>query len=98
IRRIIDDTFVGGGDSTTMRGQVRWEPSDRLEFNLTGDIIRTSDNGQPRLALNFSPTDLYPALLYGLRIPGDPPPNPASVAAIRAHAPAWVSPSGYTDG
>mgnify|MGYP006173872295 CR=1 FL=1 len=73
--------FVGGGDSTTLRGQLRWNPSDRLEVGLSADLIRTSDNGQPSLSTNFSPTDLYPAALYGVSIPGDPPPSPAAPKA-----------------
>jgi len=97
IHRIIDNTYVGGGKSTTMRGQLRWEPTDRLTVNLSGDMIRTSDNGQPTVSVNFSPTDLYPAALYGVAIPGDPPPSPAAYNSLRAIAPASVSPSGYTD-
>ena len=97
IHRIIDDEKVGGGDSTTFRGQLRWQATDRLEINLTGDLIRTSDNGQPTLAVNFSPTDLYPAQLYGVSIPGDPPPNPAIYNSLRNIAPLSVSPSGYTN-
>ncbi|MCW3837011.1 TonB-dependent receptor [Sphingomonas canadensis] len=97
VHRIIDDTYVGGGDSTTMRGQLRWEPAAGLEINLTGDLIRTSDNGQPTLSVNFSPTDLYPAQLYGVAIPGDPAPNPAIYNSMRALAPLSVSPSGYTN-
>lgn len=97
VHRIIDNTFVGGGDSTTVRGQLRWQPSSRLDINLTGDLIRTSDNGQPTLAVNFSPTDLYPAALYGVTIPGDPPVNPAIFNSLRALAPLSVSPSGYTN-
>ncbi len=97
IHRIIDDTYVGGGDSTTMRGQLLWRPTPRLRVNLAADIIRTSDNGQPSLATDFSPTDLYPSHLYGIQVPGDPPPNPASVASVRATAPLSVSPSGYTN-
>ena len=97
VHRVIDDTYVGGGDSTTMRGQLRWNPTDRLEVGLSADLIRTSDNGQPSLSTNFSPTDLYPAALYGVSIPGDPPPSPAAYNSLRATAPASVSPSGYTN-
>lgn len=97
IHRIIDDTYVGGGDSTTMRGQLKWDPTSRLQFGLSADLIRTSDNGQPTLATDFSPTDLYPAALYAVRIPGDPPVNLAAVNSLRATAPLSVSPSGYTD-
>lgn len=97
VHRIIDDTWVGGGDSTTLRGQISWKPSSRLEVNLSGDVIRTSDNGQPTLATNFSPTDLYPAALYAVSIPGDPPPSAAAYNSLRATAPFSVSPSGYTN-
>lgn len=97
IHRIIDDTYVGGGDSTTMRGQVSWKPTSRLDIGVSADLIRTSDNGQPSLSVDFSPTDLYPAALYGVSIPGDPPPNPAAYNSLRAIAPPSVSPSGYTN-
>ncbi|GGZ88469.1 TonB-dependent receptor [Novosphingobium arvoryzae] len=97
VRRIIDNSYVGGGDSTTMRGQLRWNPTSRLEVGLSADLIRTSDNGQPSLSTNFSPTDLYPAALYGVSIPGDPPPSPAAYNSLRATAPLSVSPSGYTN-
>lgn len=97
IHRIIDDTYVGGGDSTTMRGQVSWKPTNRLDIGVSADLIRTSDNGQPSLSVNFSPTDLYPAALYGVSIPGDPPPSPAAYNSLRAIAPLSVSPSGYTN-
>ena len=97
IHRVIDDSWVGGGDSTTMRGQIQWQPTDRLRVNLTGDLIRTSDNGQPSVSVDFSPTDLYPSQLYGIRQPGDPAPNPAAYLSMRAMAPASVSPSGYTN-
>ncbi len=88
IRKIIDGTKVGGGDSTTMRGQVSWKPTNRLEVNVSADLIRSSDNGQPSLSTNFSPTDLYPAALYG---------NTAAALSVRATAPASVSRSGYTN-
>jgi iron complex outermembrane receptor protein len=97
IHRIIDDEYVGGGDSTTLRAQIRWQPTSRLEVNLTGDLIRTLDNGQPTLAVGFSPTDLYPTQLYGVAYPGDPAPSPAIYNSLRATAPASVSPSGYTN-
>lgn len=97
IHRIIDDTKVGGGDSTTLRGQLRWQPSSRLEIGLTADLIRTSDNGQPTVAVNFSPNDLYTAALYGVSIPGDPPPSPTAYNSMRNLAPASVSVSGYTN-
>lgn len=97
VHRIIDNTYVGGGDSTTLRGQLSWKPSSRLEVGLSADLIRTSDNGQPSLSVNFSPTDLYPAALYGVSIPGDPPPSPAAYNSLRATAPLSVSPSGYTN-
>ena len=97
IHRIVDDTDVGGGDSTTLRGQLRWKPTSRLEVNVSGDLIRTSDNGQPTVSVNFSPTDLYPAALYGVAIPGDPPVNPTIYNSLRALAPLSVSPSGYTN-
>jgi iron complex outermembrane receptor protein len=97
VHRIIDNTYVGGGDSTTMRGQLSWKPTTRLDVKLSGDLIRTSDNGQPTLATNFSPTDLYPAALYNVVIPGDPPPSAAVFNSVRALAPASVSPSGYTN-
>ena len=97
IHRIIDDTSVGGGDSTTLRGQLRWQPADRLEVNLTADYIRTSDNGQPTVAVNFSPNDLYTAALYNVAVPGDPPVSPAAYNGMRKLAPASVSVSGYTN-
>lgn len=97
IHRIIDNTKVGGGDSTTLRGQLRWQPTSRLDIGLSGDLIRTSDNGQPSTSTNFSATDLYPAALYGVAIPGDPPPSPAAYNSLRAVAPLSVSPSGYTN-
>jgi iron complex outermembrane recepter protein len=97
IHRIVDDEYMGGGDSTTLRGQLRWKPTSRLTVDLSGDFIKTSDNGQPTLAVNFSPTDLYPAALYGVSIPGDPPPSPAVFNSLRATAPLSVSPSGYTN-
>ena len=97
VHRIIDDTYVGGGDSTTMRGQLNWKPSSRLQVGISADLIRTSDNGQPTLATDFSPTDLYPAALYGVSIPGDPPVSPAIFNSLRATAPLSVSPSGYTN-
>lgn len=97
IHKIIDDTYVGGGDSTTMRGQVTWKPTNRLEIGISGDLIRTKDNGQPSVSVDFSATDLYPAALYGVSIPGDPPPNPTAYNSLRATAPASVSPSGYTN-
>ncbi len=97
VHRIIDDTYVGGGDSTTLRGQLSWKPTSRLEVGLSADLIRTSDNGQPSLSVNFSPTDLYPAALYGVSIPGDPAPSAAIYNSVRATAPLSVSPSGYTN-
>ena len=97
IHRIIDNTYEGTGQSTTMRGQLRWRPTSRLEVNLTGDLIRTSDNGQPTVSVNFSPTDLYPSALYGVAVPGDPPLSPAAINSMRSLAPASVSPSGYTN-
>ena len=97
IHRIIDDTDVGGGKSTTLRGQLSFKPASGLEIGLSGDYIQTSDNGQPTLAVNFSPTDLYPAALYGVAIPGDPPVSPAIFNSLRATAPLSVSPSGYTN-
>lgn len=97
IHRIIDNTYVGGGDSTTLRGQVSWKPTSRFEVNVSGDLIRTSDNGQPTLSVNFSPTDLYPSALYGVTVPGDPPVNPTIYNSLRALAPLSVSPSGYTN-
>ncbi|MCW1400903.1 TonB-dependent receptor [Novosphingobium sp. MW5] len=97
IHRIIDDTYVGGGDSTTLRGQLRWQPTDRLDIGISGDYIRTSDNGQPSTSTNFSPTDLYPAALYGVTIAGDPAPSPTAYNSMRALAPLSVSPSGYTN-
>lgn len=97
VHRIIDDTYVGGGDSTTMRGQVSWKPTNRLAVNVSADLIRTSDNGQPTLATNFSATDLYPAALYGVSIPGDPPPSATAYNSMLGLAPLSVSPSGYTN-
>lgn len=97
IHRVIDDTNVGGGNSTTLRGQLRWKPTDRLKVNLTADLIRTSDNGQPTIAFGFSPNDLYTAALYGVAIPGDPPASPAAYNSMRALVPASVSISGYTN-
>ncbi|MDE2619788.1 MAG: TonB-dependent receptor [Sphingomonadales bacterium] len=97
IHRIVDDSWVGGGDSTTMRGQLRWQPTSRLDIGISADLIRTSDNGQPSTSTNFSATDLYPSALYGLAGPGDPPPSAAAYNSLRATAPASVSPSGYTN-
>jgi iron complex outermembrane receptor protein len=97
VHRIIDNSYVGGGDSTTLRGQIGWKPNSRLEVNVSGDLIRTSDNGQPTLATNFSATDLYPAALYGVSIPGDPPPSATAYNSMRGLAPLSVSPSGYTN-
>ncbi len=95
VHRIIDDSYVGGGDSTTMRGQVSWKPTDRLEVNVSADLIRTSDNGQPTLATEFSASDLYPAALYKVAVAGDPPFSSSAVDSLRATAPASVSRSGY---
>lgn len=97
IHRIIDDTYVGGEDSTTIRGQLRWQPTSRLDIGISGDLIRTSDNGQPSTSTNFSATDLYPSALYGVSVVGDPPPSPTVYNSLRAIAPASVSPSGYTN-
>lgn len=95
VHRIIDDTYVGGGDSTTMRGQISWKPTSRLEVNVSADLIRTSDNGQPTLATEFSASDLYPAALYKVAVAGDPPFSNSAVDSLRATAPSWVSRSGY---
>lgn len=97
ITRVIDGEKTGAESSTTMRAQLRWQPTDRLDINLSADLIRTSDNGQPTVIGAYSTTDLYPTQLYGVVVPGDPPINPAVVASIRATAPANVSPSGYTN-
>ena len=97
IHRVIDNTNVGGGNSTTLRGQLRWQPTERLEMNLTADLIRTSDNGQPTVAFGFSPNDLYTAALYGVAVAGDPPASPAAYNSMRNLAPASVSISGYTN-
>jgi iron complex outermembrane receptor protein len=97
IHRVIDDTNVGGGESTTLRGQLRWQPTDRLDINLSGDLIRTSDNGQPTVSYGFSPNDLYTAALYNVAVAGDPPISAAAYNSMRALAPASVSPSGYTN-
>ncbi len=97
IHRISDNSTVGDENSTTMRGQLRWQPSDRLDIGLSADLIRTSDNGQPSISTNFSATDLYPSQLYGVAVAGDPPPSPAAYNSLRATAPLSVSPSGYTN-
>lgn len=90
VKRVIDGDRVGDENSTTMRAQLRWRPTDRLDINLSVDNVRTHDDGTPTVIPAYSVGDLYPAALYR---------NPVSAAAasLRRLAPLSVSPSGYTN-
>ncbi|MCC6480994.1 MAG: TonB-dependent receptor, partial [Sphingomonadaceae bacterium] len=64
IHRIITDDYTGDEDSKVGRLQLRWKPVERLDINLTGDWIRSEDDGGATIANDFSPTDLYPSNVY----------------------------------
>lgn len=64
VHRIINDDYAGDENTNVGRLQLRWQPIDRLDINLTADWIRTSDDGGATIANDFSPTDLYPANAY----------------------------------
>lgn len=95
IERVSDGRSVGDTDSETLRLQLRAQPNDDLDINFTIDSISTRDNGAPTIIGEYSPTDLYPAALYGARVPGGPPVNIAAVNSMRALMPASASPSNY---
>ncbi len=95
IDRVVDGGRVGDAESDTIRLQLRAQPNDRLDINFTADSINTRDNGPPTIIGEFSPTDLYPAALYGARVTGGPAVNIAAVNSMRALAPASASPSNY---
>lgn len=65
IHRVNTDDYSGDEDSTVGRLQLRWKPTDRLDINITGDYIRSQDDGTATVANDFSATDLYPTALYG---------------------------------
>jgi len=98
VTRIIDGEKLGEKNSSVMRGQLRWQPTDRLDIELSADTIRTHDNGSATVISRYVPTDLYPTALYCLQ--AGPTCSATSVtrgAQARALAPASASPSGYTD-
>lgn len=101
ITRLIDGDKAGDQDSKAMRLQLRWQPTDRLDINISGDKIITKNDGSATIAGDFSMTDLYPDRLYcvaaGGSAPGNPPCNPTTAAQAQALVSPEVSVSGYTD-
>lgn len=95
IRRVADGDMVGDTDSTTIRGQFRWRPNDKLDVNFAADWVQTHDDGGATIANEFSATDLYSAALYGMQSVGGPPVNLAITNSARALSPLSVSQSNY---
>lgn len=95
VDRIIDGGATGDSHSETFRLQLRAQPTDRIDINLSVDSIRTEDSGAPTVIGEFSATDLFTAALYGAQSVGGPPVSIAAVNSMRALAPASVSPSNY---
>ena len=81
VTRIIDGDKVGDEDSTSIRMQLRWQPTERLDINLTADTIRTHDDGSATVVGTYVPGDLYPATLYCLT------PSPACSATSISQCP-----------
>ncbi len=79
VHRIIDNTYAGSMDNTSMRAQLRWKPTDRLDINLSADTVKTRDNGTATVTRNWSPTDQYVGTVYA---------NNATGASLRQ----WVNP------
>lgn len=63
MRRLNDGDKMGAEDVDFVRGQIRWQPSDRLDINLALDSITTEDNGFARDIVLIDPTDLLPTRL-----------------------------------
>lgn len=59
VHRIVDNTYTGAENSKVGRLQVRWQPTSRLDINLSGDWIRSTDNGSATITRDFSVTDQY---------------------------------------
>ncbi|MGE0115843.1 MAG: TonB-dependent receptor [Steroidobacteraceae bacterium] len=84
IYRLVDGNSTGAENVTAARGQLRWQPTDRLDINLSADTVKTFDNGTATTIGGYVPTDLYPATLYNLA-------GPPTAAALRAATPASVT-------
>ena len=98
VTRIIDGDRLGDRNSTVMRVQARWQPTPRLDIELSADTIRTHDDGSPTVIARYEPTDLYPTALYCVAVsPTCSASNVTRGAQARALAPAGASPSGYTN-
>jgi iron complex outermembrane recepter protein len=84
IHRVVDGLRTGDENSQVARAQLRWQASDKLDFLLAADRIRTHDHGNGTTIGGYSPTDLYPGLLYNAMAP------PTAVA-LRATTPSNIT-------
>ncbi len=71
VTRLMDGDKAGDTNSSVGRVQLRWKPTDRLDVNLSGDWIRSQDDGNATITRGFSPTDLYPTALYANNAVGE---------------------------
>ncbi|MGE3533036.1 MAG: TonB-dependent receptor [Steroidobacteraceae bacterium] len=83
IYRLIDGQSTGDEHVSAVRGQLRWQPTDKLDVNFSADSTRTHNQGTPGTISHYEPTDLDPTLLFSAT-------PSAGVLALRALTPASV--------
>lgn len=64
IYRLVDGTYTGDENSSVARGQLRWQPTSKLDILLSVDSISSWDHGTGTTIPSYSASDLYPATLY----------------------------------
>ncbi|MGD9842432.1 MAG: TonB-dependent receptor, partial [Steroidobacteraceae bacterium] len=71
ITRIIDGRKNGDENNSAVRGQLRWQPTDKLDIDLSVDATNSWDNGPAMTSIynpgpNGSANDVYVMQLWGL--------------------------------
>ncbi|MGE0113500.1 MAG: TonB-dependent receptor [Steroidobacteraceae bacterium] len=64
IYRLIDGVSTGDDHVSAVRGQFRWQPTDRLDVNLSADSTRTNDHGVAKTVSAYVPADGDVASLF----------------------------------
>ncbi|MGD9842605.1 MAG: TonB-dependent receptor [Steroidobacteraceae bacterium] len=83
ISRVIDGNSTGDENVTAARSQLRWQPSDKLDINLSANKIKTFDHGTPTVIGAYRDVDALINMLYT---------SPSvTAAAVRALTPASVT-------
>ena len=60
---------LGNDDTYSIRGQLLWEPTDRLSVHIIADYTKDNENGAPNVALTAFPNGNFPGVRYNM-IPG----------------------------